>query len=173
MTQAANLGALGTNATSAGALTASSLSGALGYSSFPAGTVIQMVNGSYGTTVSTSTASWTDTGLTATITPRYATSKILVMVDQIGLSKSTDNAGMYLQLVRNGTFILQLGSNEIYNSTTTLARVAGVGANYLDSPASTSALTYKTQVWAWINRSQVTVQDGPATSTITLLEIAQ
>jgi hypothetical protein len=148
-------------------------SGTIPFARLPAGSVLQVVNASYGTTVSTSTASWTDTGLTATITPKFASSKILVLVDQIGLSKSTDNAGMYLQLIRNGTFILQLGSNEIYNSTTTLARVGGVGANYLDSPATTSALTYKTQVWSWINRSQVSVQDGPATSTITLMEIAQ
>lgn len=138
-----------------------------------AGQVLQVVNANYSTETSTSSASWTDTGLTATITPKFATSKILVMVDQVGLQKSTNDTGLYLQLARNGTGLYTFSANDLYNNSTNLARVGGVGFNLLDAPATTSAVTYKTQLWAWINRASVTVQQGGATSSITLMEIAQ
>ena len=44
-----------------------------------AGSVIQVVNGLLPTGVANATASYVDTGLTATITPKFATSKILVI----------------------------------------------------------------------------------------------
>ena len=69
MTQAANLGALGTNATSTGALTASSLSGAFGYANLPAGCVLQVVQGTTNTFTAINSTSYTDTTLSATITP--------------------------------------------------------------------------------------------------------
>ncbi len=42
---------------------------------------------------------------------------------------------------------------------------------YLDSPSSTSALTYKTQFGSAGNAATVYVQDGSAASSITLMEI--
>lgn len=148
--------------------------GAIEYADLPTGSVLQVVNATYGTQVTTSSASWTDTGLTATITPKFATSKILVSIQQVGLAKDTDNTGLYLQLVRNGSTLLNLCTNDLYDATTGIVRVGGVGSTYLDSPATTSAVTYKTQFWAFVNRSLVYVQQGGnAYSTITLMEIAQ
>jgi hypothetical protein len=54
-------------------------------SGMPTGSVIQTVQATYGTQVSTSSSTYIDTGLTATITPSSATSKIMVIVCQNGL----------------------------------------------------------------------------------------
>jgi len=140
----------------------------------PAGSVLQVVNAIYGTQVTASTETWVDTGLTASITPKYATSKILVLVNQVGLAKDSDNGGLYLQLLRNGSTLINLCTNDLWNNTTGVVRAGGVGATYLDNPATTSAVTYKTQFFAFYNRPVVYVQQGSnAYSTITLMEIAQ
>jgi hypothetical protein len=108
--------------------------------------VLQVVNGVYGfgpgTTVSTST--YTATDLQATITPSSATSKILVMVSQ-GNRKSNADAATEVQsrLYRNGTNIsTDLTLDTCYtNSAMELRTMATL--NYLDSPATTSAVTYR------------------------------
>ena len=61
-----------------GAITASKM-GANGTWA-PAGTVVQVVNAALTTYVSTTSSTFTDTGITATITPKFATSKILVLI---------------------------------------------------------------------------------------------
>ncbi len=59
--------------------------GTLAGANMPAGSVIQTVNSTKSGAVSTSDqSSYTDTGLTATITPSLSTSKILVHFSQAG-----------------------------------------------------------------------------------------
>jgi len=135
------------------------------------GKVLQVVNANQNTQVSTSGGTWIDTGLTATITPSSTSSKILVLVDQVGLAKSAGNGGLYLKLLRGTTSLVMLCSNDVYDGTTSAARPAGVGSNYLDSPSTTSATTYKTQFYAF-NSVTAHVQQGATRSTITLMEIA-
>jgi hypothetical protein len=145
-----------------------------------AGVVLQVVNATYSTqTSSTSGSTWIDSGLTATITPKFSTSKILCLVSANGLRKvGTSNGGVAvgLQLLRGSSSIVNIGLDNAATET-----VANGGLNttasstsYLDSPATTSATTYKMQ----FNNARgvsdaVYVQIGSATSTITLLEIAQ
>ena len=138
------------------------------------GKVLQVVNATYGTAASSSSNVYADTGLTATITPTSATSKILVLVDQNGIMKSNANASTRLQLriMRGATAIFTLGTRFLYTNTT-LELVAGTAsASYLDSPATTSATTYKTQFGSTGNDASVSVQaSSTENSTITLLEI--
>jgi hypothetical protein len=137
------------------------------------GKVLQVVNASTNTNVSTSSASFSDTTLTATITPTSATSKVLVIVNQSGLTKTSSNASalLGLKLVRGATDLIIFEDTACYTGTAMALRVGGGGCNYLDSPATTSATTYKTQM----NNNQavgtVTTQVDAAYSTITLLEI--
>ena len=77
----------------------------------PTGSVLQVVNVNYGTIAISSSASYADTGLTATITPQFATSKILVIVSQNGLGKAT-NQQISLRLFRGATNILQMGEDD-------------------------------------------------------------
>jgi hypothetical protein len=141
---------------------------------FPAGSVLQVVQGTTATAVSSSSNVLADTGLTATITPKSATSKILVIVSQNGCDRSGANSdsGITLRLYRNATdlhiFTVALGY-----TATTLRQIQSASTCYLDSPATTSATTYKTAFQCWNSSvASISVNANGVTSTITLLEIA-
>jgi len=142
-----------------------------------AGQIIQVVNATYSTSVSNSTSTYADTGLTATITPKFSTSKILVLVDLNGLYKQGNNINVMTRLVRNSTTILLIDDVAGYTGSSVANGVGGVSATYLDSPATTSATTYKTQFASDGNLGVVIVNNtnnviNGSTSTITLMEIA-
>lgn len=136
------------------------------------GKVLQVVNATYSTSTGNATSTYADTGLTATITPTSATSKILVTVHQQGLYKTNGNAnnGHVIKLMRASTDIITFDAS---NSSTLAANYNTVasGTTYLDSPATTSATIYKTQFKNYTNAASVFVQGDGATSTITLMEI--
>jgi hypothetical protein len=154
---------------------------------FPSGTnaqaapskVLQVVNATYSTQVGVATSTFTDTGLTASITPLFSNSKILVIASVAGCyvdGNTNQNSGMKLQLVRNSTSLIQNeGSLLLHDpSGVSFNLVGSATTNYLDSPATTSATTYKMQFCkASSNAGSVYVQIfGNSTSTITLMEIA-
>jgi hypothetical protein len=136
--------------------------------------VLQVVQGSTATAVSSSTSAFVDTTLTATITPLFSTSKILVLVQQNGVTISNASASnaMDIQLVRGATG-LGVFIGGLLNTNTALQQLGSTGFAYLDSPATTSATTYKTQFQSRNNTASVSVQiAGINTSFITLMEIA-
>jgi hypothetical protein len=137
-----------------------------------AGSILQVVYGSTSTFVSSSSSTYADTGLSVSITPKFSTSKILVLVDHNGTNK--DGSGsvyMGVRIVRGSTTILTYGTGEGLSSTT-LVRFGSTSASYLDSPATTSATTYKTQFSSVGNNASVALQVDSAVSTMTLMEIA-
>jgi hypothetical protein len=143
--------------------------------SLPTGSVIQVVQGTYATQTSTTSSTFVDTGLTATITPTSNTSKILVIVSQNGCEKGAGNTYLQLRLVKNSTTLIHLESLGNYSNTSVSMGVNASSTNYLDSPATTSATTYKTQFCSGDNSTLIYVQilNGvQPTSTITLMEIA-
>lgn len=146
---------------------------AVNYDKLGTGTVLQVVNATTQTQVINSTTTYADTGLTATITPKFSTSKILVLISQ-STYKSSGNIGnaVNIKLFRNSTDLGRIVYVQGYtNSASELYSVASV--QFMDSPASTSALTYKTQFANFVAASLVTVQsDSLGPSTITLMEIA-
>ena len=165
-----------------GTITGLTATGISAVQNLPAGSVLQVVNASYSTLTSTNTATLVDTGLSATITPKFSTSKILVFIDQCGCynASNTSDVGMRIALLRNGSSILSIDGLGPYLGNYVSGGQWGIGSistNYLDSPATTSAVTYKTQFG---NRGvgstgTVGVQQGGASSTsstITLMEIA-
>jgi hypothetical protein len=145
------------------------------------GKVLQVVSANITTDTTIATTTYTDTNLTATITPTSATSKILVIFSQqVRLSSAAAGTELGMKLFRGATVVadLSLGS-----SARALAIEAGgassmgiacfIGYNYLDSPATTSATTYKTQsalsTTSGGRSSRFQIQDMP--SVITLMEI--
>jgi hypothetical protein len=140
----------------------------------PTGCILQVVNASYSTTTFNSTSTYADTGLTAAITPTSATSKILVIVNQADPFKAVGNASsaINIKLVRNSTDLITFGLANCYTGTSSQLNGTSIGTTYLDSPATTSATTYKTQFANYTNAAQVGVQATGAASTITLMEIA-
>lgn len=136
-----------------------------------AGTVLQVVNAQSTTpTAVNNSTTFSSLSLSASITPTSATSKILVLLSVTGLSSNSAIAGVKIQ--RNGSDIRTYGFVAHFNSTTGMSHTNGM--NYLDSPASTSALTYS--VLGNSNQGLTTFQysDGAGTqvSSITLMEIA-
>ena len=138
------------------------------------GHVLQVVQGVYSIGVSNSTTTLADTGLTATITPKSATSKILVIVNQNGGVKASGNTNNSIKVVlqRNGSQIASASERAGLNAVSADYYLETIAVTYLDSPATTSAITYKTQFANYVASSIVYLQLVGETSTITLMEIA-
>jgi len=147
--------------------------GAIEFADLPTGSVLQVVNAVYSTEVTSSTFTWADTNLTATITPKFATSKILVLINQGVIAMDTNQTGMGLQLLRASSTIASLGYYMAFSGYGPSNYVSYASSSYLDNPATTSATTYKTQFRSEQNNARVRIQTGNTASTITLLEIAQ
>lgn len=136
------------------------------------GKLLQIVTGTTITQVSNSTNTFADTGLTATITPSSASSKIFILADLNTRKNTGTQAAVKLQLMRGATAIwnttgLHYTNTEQYNGARTPVM-------YMDSPATTSATTYKIQFANSDNSNGVSVCfDGTAgfTHDIHLLEI--
>ena len=141
----------------------------------PTGSVLQVVTGSTSTSVGTSGTTYIDTGLSATITPTSATSRILVLVCQNGITKGpgANGAGAKIQLLRGSTVLIKIQGYAGYTESSSYNWIGGVSSAYIDSPATTSATTYKTQFGnEQAVAATVNVNSDGSTSTITLLEIA-
>jgi hypothetical protein len=139
-----------------------------------AGKILQVVNFSTNTETNATTSTYIDTAITLSITPKFATSKILVLVSANGLAKLNTNTTGNLRIVRGSTSILIFGGAFGYTASTAANAVGSASAEYLDSPATTSATTYKVQVVNSGNSGDIRVNwDTNANSTITLMEIAQ
>jgi hypothetical protein len=138
-----------------------------------AGCVLQVVQAYTSTQSSSANNTWIDSTLTATITPKFSNSKILVVAQQNGLSKSAGSSqgAVSLRLVRDSTPLGEFSKYGTYTNTA-MANNTAAGFTYLDSPATTSATIYKTQFCALTNVGTAYVQDSSTVSSITLLEIA-
>jgi hypothetical protein len=132
------------------------------------------------------------TGFTASITPKFASSKIMVFVS--AAMAHQNNAALHLRLTRNTVVVA--GATGDAASTRQRVSALGTGSNYsngtiafqyLDSPASTSLLTYGVIAshsntngadgnTIYLNRSTADTDNTShwrGVSTITLMEIAQ
>jgi len=138
------------------------------------GKILQVVSASYSTTTTSSSTSYADTGLTVNITPTAATSTILVLVSQNGLFKNTGNAGnaIALRLLRDATTIATFANLAGWTDSNLRNTLGGASLNYLDSPATTSAITYKTQFANDVAAADVRVQYNDVMSTITVMEVS-
>jgi hypothetical protein len=140
------------------------------------GKVLQVVAAYTSTQTTNSSSTYADTTLTATITPTLNTSQILVLVSQNGVFKSAANSGNAVALrLLKGASVLDVITGGAGATNATLENIIGVSYSYLDSPATTSATTYKTQFQNPANVAVVAVQIINAgitsKSSIMLLEI--
>ena len=138
-------------------------------------------------TIATATATYTDlTGLSVAITPSATSSKVLIMFSVSVGQNSGGSAMARIIIDRGGSTILQ---GDASGSRTRGGVNAGIGLNsnyvmqvlsqqYLDSPSSTSELTYKLRAGGFssrqfrINETVVDAAEGAtATSSITAIEI--
>jgi len=134
--------------------------------------VLQVVYGSTTTEVINNTSTLADSGLTATITPQATSNKVLVLIAQ-QFFKSNANAENRLDVrtFRGATQIATTGGLFLYTSTLDYMQ-ATYSLCLLDTPATTSATTYKTQFSNPNNTAAVRAQISNALSTIILMEIS-
>ena len=141
------------------------------------GKVLQVVSATTTTSTTISTTTYTDTTISATITPTLATSKILVLVNApIYASRAGEKCAMGARLVKGAT-TLETWGRIFTDITGTLSSPKDIQIStmfdlkYMDSPATTSATTYKIQ--GNHDESGITTiwQNGSALSSIILLEI--
>ncbi len=144
------------------------------------GKVLQVVQGTTTTSKSITSSTFTDTNLTASITPTLNTSKILVLLTQqfVSTHGSSSEAFSGYQLVRDSTAIQNWAPSgyesmgiRASNAATVYAQLRMViSASYLDSPATTSSTTYKTQARIF-NSQSIVLNENSAPASIILLEI--
>jgi len=142
------------------------------------GKVLQVVSALYSTQTNSSSQTYADTGLTATITPSATNSKVLVLAS-CTVNKSAGNSlnRVALKLVRTSTDIAYItGDSTLANhyglyTNTTMINNGGYSIGYLDSPNTTSATTYKIQFANAVAAAQVEFNPGNASSSLILMEI--
>ena len=168
-------------------LTAASLNANFSFAAL-GGKLGQVVSTTKTDTFTLASATYTDvTGLSLSITPTSATSKIYVIATMAGGGQTVNTQG-FGQFVRNSTAVaVGDAAGSRVQATFPIAILAnaftafGLTASFLDSPATTSATTYKIQIrnetgggTVYINRSENdanSASGGRYVSTITALEI--
>jgi len=137
-----------------------------------AGCVLQVVTASYSTTTSTTSSTYSSTGFSASITPKFSSSKILILLNmRPGTVASSQSVN--IQIWRGGSSVFQAATTSAYINSTGMSENHGSTSScYLDSPASTSSVTY-TIYYASSNNGQTSYNNiNGDQSSITLLEIA-
>jgi hypothetical protein len=159
----------------------------------PAGSILQVVSVNDSTQYTFNSGSsnqntyYNISGLVASITPKFSTSKILILAD-ITAGQANNSYNAFFRTTRNGS-VIGVGSYGSYSGTSTTAfrssdggEIGTASINYLDSPATTSSVTYQIQICnaggssypSYVNRpaNGNTGWEQSGASTITLLEVA-
>ena len=143
----------------------------------PSGSIIQVINAENDTNQASSSTSFVSTSVTATITPKFASSKILVIC-QTQLRQTTGSANgshVVAQIHRGSTAIGQFidhGTRELAGTGNTDNVATGAILKVLDSPSTTSATTYTVHIKSLNSNCSVNINNNGGSS-ITLMEIAQ
>ena len=141
------------------------------------GGIIQIVSATCSTQATSTSTSWSTTGLEATITPQSASNKILIQVSgpMTGFAGGTNDQRGGLKIYRGGS-----GGTSVESSANGLSCQYGQSSQYsdvhilfLDSPATTSATTYTVMM---SRRSGDTtysfIRDGNQTGSLILMEVS-
>jgi hypothetical protein len=140
----------------------------------PTGGILQVVRTTTSTLVSSTLSTYVDTGLTATITPKSASSQILVFVNQNGSVKNPTNItnSVFLRLVlpdsTDEEFYKFLG----YTATNSQLYVASASYMAIYSPNAVTSQTFKTQFRSNVAGQRADVQADSSISSMTLMEVA-
>jgi hypothetical protein len=144
------------------------------------GKVLQVIQATSTTSTTTTSTSYSDTTLSASITPSSATSKVLIIFTQSmfidSLTGSAEN-GMAIKLLRASTDIVTLSPEvfrifNYYSGNRVDTQLSAIQSyTYLDSPSTTSATTYKTQFRSTQSGKTVAANYSSCPSSIVLMEI--
>ena len=150
----------------------------------PAGCILQVVQGETLTQITNSSSSYGSV-VEQAITPKFSSSKILIQCS--GCATPQGGNALYFKLFRGSTEIGSGSGGGYYNvagaltnpsgHTTDAFDVKGFSIQHLDSPSTTSAITYKLHAAATNGTAKIGGRqdntDIAVPSRITLMEIAQ
>lgn len=141
------------------------------------GKVIQTVTSSTTTAAGDSAGTWTDSNLSCSITPKSASNNIIVMITQ-SMYNFYNNTGSYvgmnIRLLRGSSTTLQTFADAGFiriGAGTGADTVFQFATNYVDSPNTTSSVTYKTQIARALGGSTVYAQVNSNPGTMILMEV--
>ena len=108
-------------------------------SALPAGCVVQLVNTSTSSNISTTSATDVSTGVSLSISPKFSTSKIIAYMFGGGLDYGGGVSGNALQvsIYRNGSKVVSIAGGTYGNPY-----ALGLAGACIDSPATTASTTY-------------------------------
>jgi hypothetical protein len=152
--------------------------------------VLQVASTTKTDTFTMSSSTFADvTGLTVSITPSSTSSLVLVTASIQGAGNGSTSSNAFTRLLRGSTVIgagasagTRIPVNAVLGLADYLGFIDSASIAFLDSPATTSATTYKIQmasqsgaVAVYINRAENDADDptrARASSTITVMEIS-
>ena len=152
------------------------------------GSIIQVKMGTLTSVFTTTSSSMVDTGLSVSITPKFSTSKILITASLGSFQNGGRLKRAMMNIVRDSTNVI-VGDARTGVECTACVCVRAADDNYaqiplaftaLDSPATTSAVTYKVQATrgsdsqtVYLNGNQGgDAYSGNTASTITVMEVS-
>ena len=142
----------------------------------PAGSVVQVVFNQYDTQTTIPNGVYTNSGLSASITPQSSTSKILILVrPHLRIFSSNADTGLGFRILRNNTDTVFVSTTSydtyVYDNGAHSEFRGGLFFQAFDAPATTASTSYTLQGVSYAGT--VTMQNAGNYSQITLMEIAQ
>tara|TARA_B100000900_G_C20484764_1_gene676992 strand:- start:422 stop:952 length:531 start_codon:yes stop_codon:yes gene_type:complete len=157
-------------------ITSATITNQLTDANMSAGSVIQVVHNSNASDVAlTNDTSTFSTAITADITPRATSSKILILLEGAGDVQNGNYRALYWRILRDSTQIKTM-SYHMYNSNEQKHNIDAITLHTLDSPSTTSQITYSIQARHTSGSSTSGTYNGYVnrynTTRVTLFEIA-
>ena len=139
------------------------------------GKILQVVSATTTTPVATTSGTYVTTGITATITPSSASSKVLIICNTSAINATTGAQAIF-SIFRGTVAGTNLGNGtsgigHLYAASTGDLRIP-IAFNFLDSPATTSAQVYTIGMFSGSGSNTVTSSAYNALSSIILMEVA-
>jgi hypothetical protein len=148
------------------------VAGVLPDANAPSGSVIQVVQGTTASSTTTTSTAFQSTGLTASITPSSASSKILVIATSTFAGTTLTDVLTTIFRGDTSTGVNVSGGNLSAKYNNQVSENASVTNQYLDSPSTTSSQTYTFAFRSSVSGQTSTAQSGGVIAVITLMEIA-
>ena len=140
--------------------------------SMASGSVLQVVEGSSTAVFASTSQSWSDIGLSVSITPTSTSSKIKVEYSLQNIYLAAANNGASFRIVRHSTPLFTPADNYMLYTAAATNVYTSLSDVDIDSPSTTSAVTYKIQMAVYNTNGNITISElGRFQKTIIVTEI--
>jgi hypothetical protein len=137
------------------------------------GKVLQVVQTTSNTGIETTSETFQDI-ISLNITPSATSSKVLILITHPFRKVNSDasNTSIGLRILKDGSSIIDWGNYMAWNNNQAQYNQETASINFLNSPSTTSQVTYKSQFKTQHASGRVSVNHDSSYSSMTLMEIA-